>query len=204
MREHVTEQALPEEQFLMHELTHRISNEFASAVSIVSLAAARSCNHEVTIALTSVTELLHHYADVNRALRMPEHRTRLDAAAYLQQLCLSISRSKLDYMKISLVLAAHPLSIQSDRCWRLGMIVYELITNAARHAFEGRNGEIRVELLRSESFVECSVLDNGSAPVPVRMGRGLKIIEKLVKGLDGRFEQHFGAQGSTSTVIFPA
>jgi two-component sensor histidine kinase len=199
-----SQRSFPEEQLLVHELTHRINNEIASVISAVSLAAARSGSREVKVALTGVTELLHRYADVHRALQMPEHLTRIDAAAYLKQLCLSISRSKLDSMKINLVLAARPLSMQSDRCWRLGMIVHELITNAARHAFNGKNGEIRIELLRSGPFVECRVLDNGSAPANVRPGHGLKIIEELVEDLDGRFEQQFGAQGSTSTMIFPA
>jgi two-component sensor histidine kinase len=83
---------------LISELTHRINNEFASAISLVSLAAVRSSNREVKVALTSVVELLHHYADVYRALQMPEHRTRIDVTAYLEQLCLSISRSKLDFV----------------------------------------------------------------------------------------------------------
>lgn len=198
-----TRQSFPEGQLLVHELTHRINNEIASMIGVVSLAAARSGNRDVAIALTGVTELLHHHADVYRALQMPEYRTRIDAAEYVKQLCLSISRSKLDYMKIGMVLAARPLSMQSDRCWRLGMIVYELVTNAARHAFNGKGGEIRVELLRSGPFVECRVLDNGSAPANIRPGHGLKIIEELVEGLDGRFEQQFGAWGSTSTVIIP-
>jgi two-component sensor histidine kinase len=204
MRQLATDRSFPEERLLMHELTHRISNEFASAISVVSLAAARSANQDVKIALTGVTKLLHHYADVHRALQRPEHGTCIDVPAYLQQLCLSLSRSKLNFMKISLVLATSPLSMQSDRCWRLGMIIYELVTNAARHAFDGRNGEIRVELSGSNRVVECSVLDDGSARGMARPGRGLKIIEKLVEGLDGRFEQQFGAAGSVSTIIFPA
>lgn len=198
-----TRESFPEGELLVHELTHRINNEIASMIGVVSLAAARSGNRDVEIALTGVTELLHHHADVYRALQMPEYHTRIDAAEYVKQLCLSISRSKLDYMKIGMVLAARPLSMQSDRCWRLGMIVYELVTNAARHAFNGKGGEIRVELLRSGPFVECRVLDNGSAPANIRPGHGLKIIEELVEGLDGRFEQQFGAWGSTSTVIIP-
>ena len=92
----------------------------------------------------------------------------------------------------------------SDQCWQLGMILYELITNAARHAFDETSGEIRVELFRSGYFVECRVSDNGSAPAEFRPGRGLKIIEALVEGLDGRFKQQFGAQGSATAVIFPA
>jgi two-component sensor histidine kinase len=203
-----TRQSFPEGQLLVHELTHRINNEIASMIGVVSRAAARSGNRDVEIALTGVAELLHHHADVYRALQMPEYRTRIDAAEYVKQLCLSISRSKLNDMKISMVLAVRPLSMQSDRCWRLGMIVYELVTNAARHAFNGKGGEIRVELLRSGPFVECRVLDNGSAPANIRPGHirpghGLKIIEELVEGLDGRFEQQFGAWGSTSTVIIP-
>jgi two-component sensor histidine kinase len=147
----------------MRELTHRINNEFASAISVVSLAAARSGNREVKVVLTAVTERLHRYAQVHRALHMPEHRTRVDAAAYLRELCLSISQSKLAHEKIRLVFVDRPLSMESSRCWRLGMIVYELITNAARHAFDKGNGEIRVELLPSVSLVECRVLDKRAA-----------------------------------------
>lgn len=204
MSEFVPQQPFPEERLLLSELTHRINNEFASAISVVSLAAARSNNDEVRNALAAVTACLQQHALVHRALQMPEYRTRVDAAAYFRQLCLSIRLSKLDCKNINLVLVDRPVSMQSDRCWQLGMIVYELITNSARHAFDGRNGEIRVELLPSGSFVECRVSDNGSAPAEFRPGRGLKIIEALVEGLDGRFKQQFGTQGSATVVIVPA
>ena len=83
------------------------------------------------------------------------------------------------------------------------MIVFELINNAARHAFPGGEGEIRVELLRAGPFAKCSVTDNGSAAPTVRPGRGLKIIDELSKGLGGRFEQRFGPRGSRSILVFP-
>jgi two-component sensor histidine kinase len=194
----------PQAQLLLHELNHRIGNEFCCAVSVVSLAAARSNNKKVKAALTDVAELLHHYAEAHHALQIPEHGIRTDAAAYLRKLCLSIRRSKLNHMKIDLVLAARRLWLPSDRCWLLGMIVYELITNAARHAFAGGNGLIRVELLRTGALVECRVLDNGSGPVSFRPGRGLKIVYELAKALDGRFDQRFASGGSTSILVFPS
>jgi two-component sensor histidine kinase len=46
-----------------------------------------------------------------------------------------------------------------ERCWRLGLIVSELITNAERHAFRNAGGCIRVKLLPSQSFAECRVTD---------------------------------------------
>jgi two-component sensor histidine kinase len=191
------------EQALLQELNHRISNEFQSALSLVSLTAARSRSQEVKDALSGVTVLLHHYAEIHQALQVPHDRDRVDGAEYLRRLCLSIRRSKFERGQVHLVLAAPPLVLHSVECWLLGLIVYELITNAARHAFHGRNGKIQVELLRAGVFVHCKVMDNGSAPAPVQRGHGLRIIEELVKALDGRFEQRFGTAGSTSILVFP-
>jgi two-component sensor histidine kinase len=83
------------------------------------------------------------------------------------------------------------------------MIVYELVTNATRHAFGDGNGQIRVELSRAGKFVECRVADNGSAPVKVQRGRGLTIVDELVQGVDGRLDQRFGQSGSVSILTIP-
>ena len=63
------------DRVLLHELNHRINNEFAAVIGGVSLAAARSGNKDVKAALTAVTELLQNYAYVHRALQIPEHDT---------------------------------------------------------------------------------------------------------------------------------
>jgi two-component sensor histidine kinase len=195
--------ACPDGALLMRELSHRINNEFTSAIGVISLAAARSGSSEVKAALSDVSDRLHRYADVHRALQMPEYQTYINAALYLQQLCLSISRSRLKPNNIKLILAVRPLSIPSDRCWRLGMIVYELITNSARHAFRGTEGKVLVELHSAGNFVECRVSDDGKSPRQIQRGRGLSIIHELAKHLDGRLEQSFGMDGSSSLLIFP-
>jgi two-component sensor histidine kinase len=203
MPELVPRLPIPEEPLLLEELNHRITNEFAALIAIVSRAATASGNDDVKRALRGVAQLLHDYARVQRALRPPDRETLVNAEGYLSELCRSISRSKLDHMNIDLVLAATPLLLDSVRCWRLGMIVSELITNAARHAFAGRPGTIRVELLRTGGFIKCTVSDNGSAPAHVQPGRGLRIVEELSKALDGRFARKFGSAGTTAILIFP-
>jgi two-component sensor histidine kinase len=194
---------IPQEHVLLHELNHRINNEFAAAIGVVTVAAARSSNDEAKAALTGVAELLHRYADVHRLLQMPDCDTLVDAAVYLRQLCLSISRSTLDAREISLVLSAQSLRLQAERCWRLGMIVHELISNAARHAFENRGGAIRVAVWQDGTFVKCSVLDSGSVTTSIAPGHGLKIVNSLSRALGGRFGQTFGVQGSKSLLVFP-
>lgn len=203
MTEFAGHQTARQDHVLLHELNHRINNEFSAAISVVSLAAARSDNSEVKTALSEVTELLHRYADVHRALQVPEYDVVLQAEMYLRQLCLAISRSYLDPRKIKLVLATEPLRLEADRCWRLGMIVYELIVNSARHAFFGSGGQIRVELTRAGAIAQCSIVDTGFVPATAAPGRGLKIVDELSKGLGGRFVQKFGPRGSRSLVVFP-
>lgn len=197
---------LPEisERVLLLELNHRVNNEFASAINLVSVAAVRTDNPEVKAALSNVVELLHQHADVHRALKLPDRNAVVDATAYLQALCRAMSQSKLDRAGIKLVLAADVVRLHSERCWQLGMIVYELVTNAARHAFfEGREGEVRVELSRAGATARCCVSDNGSPARAVRPGRGLKIIGEMVKNLGGQVDRSFGANGSSFSVALP-
>ena len=134
---------------------------------------------------------------------MPEHSASIDVGAYLRRLCQAISRSKLDARGIELLLMECSFQMESERCWRLGLIVSELITNAVRHAFHSGGGAIRVELLPSASFVECRVTDNGSGAANVNHGHGLKIIGALAESLGGRIDQQFGPRGATSVLIFP-
>jgi two-component sensor histidine kinase len=109
----------------------------------------------------------------------------------------------LDRRDIELVLVEYPLHMRSEQCWRLGMIVSELITNSARHAFGDRGGTIRVELSGSGPFAECCVTDNGSSRGCHRPGRGLQIIDALAKELNGEIVHRFGTEGAQSRLIFP-
>lgn len=193
-----------EERLLLREFTHRVNNEFASVIQMVSFTAARSPDRNVKAALAGVMEQLHNYARVHHALQIPANNDDIDASAHLRELCRSISRSKLENRSIELVLVEGPLRMSSERCWLMGMIVAELITNAVRHAFDQEGGVIRIECRVSGKFVECRVSDNGSASTAeVRPGSGLTIIEALAQRLDADFQFNFGEVGSESILIFP-
>jgi two-component sensor histidine kinase len=191
-----------ETRLLLREFSHRINNEFASAIGLISIA-ARSANDEAKVVLSAVQDQLQNRALVHHALQMPEHTSSIDTAAYLRHLCRAISRSRLESKGIELLLAVPAFHMNSERCWRLGLIVSELITNAERHAFRNGGGLIRVELLPSLSFVECLVTDNGMGEANTRPGHGLKIVEALAKSLGGTIDQRFGPRGATAVLIFP-
>jgi two-component sensor histidine kinase len=192
-----------EDRLLLEELTHRVSNELASAIGIVTAAAARSSAAEVKVALGRVRERLESWAQVQLALRMPDYDTLIDAAIYLRQLCHALLSSQLSSQGIELTVDAPSLQLQSVQCWRMGLIVAELVTNSARHAFSGNGGIIHVELLSWEAAVECCVEDNGCAARDVRPGRGLRIVAALTEKLGGSVDHRFGPQGTRSTLTFP-
>lgn len=192
------------EHTLLLELSRRINNEFASAIKLVALAAVRSDNSQVKFALRDVVELLDEHADVLHALRVPDDNAVVDAVEYFRRLCFAISRSKLDRMNIHLVFSADALLLQSDRCWRLAMILYELVTNSARHAFfEGRDGEIRVELSRVGGSMQCRVSDNGLVSAGFKAGRGLRLMTELSHSLGGQLDHSVGAEGSCFSLVLP-
>jgi two-component sensor histidine kinase len=197
-----SEQSSCEARLLLREFSHRINNEFTSAIAAISMAAARTANDGARATLDAVHDQLQNYARVHHALQFPEQHSYVDAALYLRQLCQAISRSKLDRKGIELRLVERPFLMDSERCWRLGLLVSELVTNAERHAFRGGGGLIRVELLPSGSFVECRVADNGASEGEIRPGRGLQIVEALAKSLGGTICQTFGPQGATAVLIF--
>jgi two-component sensor histidine kinase len=193
-----------QEGLLLREITHRVNNEFASIIQVVSRTAAKSSDGNVKLALEGIAQQLHCYARVHHALQMPESNSFVDASEYLRNLCHSISRSKLEHRQIELVLADQPFWLSSERCWLMGMVVAELITNAARHAFDESGGTIRIECQVSEEVVECKVADDGSASnADVRPGAGLRIIQALAQALGAQFRLHLGESGSTATLDFP-
>jgi two-component sensor histidine kinase len=198
-----TESAAAASWLFLAEMSHRINNEYTAAICMLSVAAAETRSQEAKAALARAGTRLHAYARVHRALQMPHDTTLVDAADCVREVCESISQSKLNARDISLKLTIHPLELDAGRCWRLCLILSELITNAARHAFDRRGGRIGIEVRPSEDRIECRVSDNGCAAKAVRMGRGLRIINDLAASLGGHVEFAFSPGGSTVVLAFP-
>jgi two-component sensor histidine kinase len=192
------------EELLLRELTHRMNNELASAIAVVGLAASRAKNDEAKGILSSVVARLHCYARINRFLELPSHDTRINATLQLEQLCKSISQSRLDCKGIELVFSGAPVWMSAERCWRLSMIISELITNSERHAFVEYGGTITVELVQLGSFARCRVADNGAGRAQVRPGRGTTIVKALAASLGGMITQWSESHGTIIDVVFPA
>jgi two-component sensor histidine kinase len=203
MQPQADDQFRADKDLLVRELTHRINNEYSATIGLLSLAVTRSKNAEVRQELSSVLNSLHCYARVHRALGMPSCDNTINAARYVRDLCSAITKSRLESRGIELVLVEHEFEMNAVKCWRMGMILSELITNSSRHAFDHRVGTIQIDLSQVGSVVECRVTDNGSAQVDSQPGRGLKLVDELAKSLRGEAIHQFGPSGTTTLIVFP-
>jgi two-component sensor histidine kinase len=191
------------ERLLLREFSHRVKDEFASAISLVAGAAGRCDSGEARAVLVAVLDRLQSHALVHRSLQMPEYDTTVDVAAYLQQLCRAISRAELAGAGIELLLSVHPLRINADRCWLLGTIVFELIADAARHTFPNGTRSIRLEIWPAGSLIECCISDDGIADEGSLQSNSLAILEALVGNLQGAVENRSGPSGNRRVVKVP-
>jgi two-component sensor histidine kinase len=195
---------VPSDEFIfVQEILHRINNQLTSTIGFVSQIAAHSANCEAKVALAGVIEHLLENARLYGALQMPSNNQLIDAATYLREVCRAISRAKLQHKGVKLTFVECALQLSAAQCWKLGLILAELITNCCRHAFADGGGSIEVELRKNGSRIECRVTDDGSARNDICPGQGLKIVQHLTHGLYGRISQRFGERGSVAIVSFP-
>jgi two-component sensor histidine kinase len=189
---------------LLDELNHRIMNELASVINLVTFKAVWTDNVDAKEELSNVVDLLHQHVEVHNILTMPDRDALVDGGEQLRKLGLAMCRCKLDRMNIHLVLSADTLPLESERCWHLALALYELVTNAVRHAcFDGHEGEIKIKLMRAGSWVHCKVSDNGSGLGRIKPGRGLRIVGELAKSLGGRMAHTFGTTWTSFALDFP-
>jgi two-component sensor histidine kinase len=191
-----------EPSLLLREITHRVCNEYASVISSISRAAALTTNDEAKLALAEAADRLYEHASVHRALQMPMGETA-EISSYLRNLCRALWRSRLLDDEISLTLIEEPFVLTSEQCWLVGLIVFELVTNAAKHAFGRKGGNIRIDCVVEPERVLCRVSDDGSLSSELTPGRGTEIISALAEQLSGAVLATVDQHGTTVALVFP-
>jgi two-component sensor histidine kinase len=188
---------------LLEEISHRVANEYAEAIATLRLAAADAANAQVGAVLSRVAERLHAHADVHRALLAPAAGGSVDLADYVSRVCASMSRASLAANGVQLLVDADEIWLESGRSWRVGLIVAELVRNAARHGLCCGPGAIRVSITEDCGSVTCRVGDNGRLARDAEPGRGRRLVEALAAELGGSVDWWFTPAGCLARLEIP-
>jgi two-component sensor histidine kinase len=188
---------------LIEEITHRVVNEYTEAIATLSLAAGASGNLQARAVLTSTANRLRAHVEAHRALQAPLGGELADLADYIVRVCACLSKAPLAASGVALSVDTEEVWLEKDRCWRVGLIVAELIRNAARHGLSGGPGAVKVEITEESGLVSCLVSDNGRGMTGVSYGRGRGLVSSLAAELGGAVDWAFTPLGCRVLLEFP-
>ena len=198
-------QAIPPMQplHLIDEISHRVVNEYTEAICALGLAATASRDIRVQLALTSAASRLRAQVEAHRALQAPIVEGPMDLGDYVGQLCACLAKAPLAENGLRLTVDADEVWLDAGQCWRVGLIVAELVRNAARHGLSGAAGVIWVVVEDAGDVIGCTVCDDGGGASAGRTGRGRRLVQALAEELGGSVVWTFAATGCCVRLEFP-
>jgi two-component sensor histidine kinase len=197
-------EALPAMQplHLIDEISHRVVNEYTEAICALGQAASAARDTRAQLALTSAAMRLRAQVEAHRALQAPLVDGPMDLADHVGELCACLARAPLAENGMRLAVSADEVWLDAGRCWRVGLIIAELVRNAARHGLSGGAGAVWVVVEDAGDCVRCSVCDDGGGAPGVHIGRGRRLVQALAAELGGSVNWSFGSGGCCAVLEF--
>ncbi len=187
---------------LIDEISHRVVNDYTEVIRALGLAAAAAPDAGAQVALTSAAIRLRAQVEAHRALQAPVGEGPMHLGDYVGRLCAALARAWLAGNGVRLRVTADEVWLDAGRCWRVGLIIAELVRNAARHGLAGGAGAIWVAVEDAAGRIRCSVCDDGEGAPGLRAGRGRRVVQALAGDLGGSVDWSFGAAGCCAVLEF--
>ncbi len=199
--------ALPEAEddrfLLLREMHHRLANMLTLLASAVRHEFSVSVSHDVSQSLARCEARIVGFAKLNRALAIGAVDRRISLRCYVERLCEALSEALLGPFGIRCEVFVDAAELPAAQCERLGLVISELVMNAAKHGFHGRkDGGVRVEIQKESGAWVCIVADNGVGTKSAPSGIGSEIVKQLVDSIGGTLVQSSGPDGTVVIVTW--
>jgi len=199
---------LEDKEQILREVQHRMKNDLVTIGALLSLRASKAASIEAEKALRGAAGDIQSMAILYEKLSGVQGIRELPIRSYLSDfITLALGKyPRRDAVRIDL--EAEDFSIPTKVLRPLGMIINELLANAMKHAFEGREkGGIMVSALARGKVARISVSDDGvgipgSIDFDSSPGFGLLLVRAMAVQLDGRISIERGA-GTAIVLEFP-
>ncbi len=154
--------ALADKDVLLHEVSHRVKNSLQLVTSLLSLQAAQTADPAGRRAVIEARNRIAVVAGVHQRLYWSDDDDCIDLADYIRVLVEEMRASPECPPGLAVAIdAPEPVRVRVGSAVPLALIVSELVTNACKYAFEGREtGCLRVGVHTNGSLV-ITVSDDG-------------------------------------------
>ena len=200
--------ALEREKVLSKDITHRVKNGLGIVASMLKLQAAAINDPAVTSQLEEAAYRVLAVAKVHQRIQQATGAGRLDLGSYVRDVCQDLSEA-VPLRRIEVAVESG-VDVITDRAVLIVLIANELITNAAKYAYQdGQRGTIWVRVASgADDVVQLSVRDEGRGlpadfDVDSTSGLGLRIIRALSTQLNAKIEMRRLEPGTEFVLTAP-
>jgi two-component system, sensor histidine kinase PdtaS len=192
---------------IVREMHHRVKNNLQTVAMLLRLQLGTSPDERTRSILGDAMAQILSIAAVHETMS-EQGLERVDIKQVLERIARNVG-DLTSGRKIHLDVQGDALTLPSRTATSLALTTSELVQNAVKHAFVGREQgrvTIRVEAGREQHQVLVTDDGIGNPPSrPLRKGLGLEIVRTLVaQDLKGRFELEFSTEGTRAAIRFPA
>jgi len=217
-RQAAQEEALRQREAMLAETHHRVKNNLQIVASLLNLQSDRESDPAVRAHFLAAGTRIRTLSIVHRHLYQHGDPSVVELRPFLED----VARQALNRMgerneeRIALAVNGPEVLLPADAALPLGLIVNELVGNAATHAFsDGAQGRISVQVDRDpedDSRMRVTVEDDGSGRGPDAIGPeaekagglGMRLVRALSRQLGATLEIEPAApRGTLARLAFP-
>ncbi len=186
-------QTLADKDNVLRELQHRVKNNLQMITALIRLEARNVADDETGMRFDRLAGRINALALLYDALSGEGHDDSVDLGVYLSQVASSVMQAHAtEGIRLDLKVDTWPVS--TNVAMPTGLVVNELLTNAFKYAFVGREGgTITVHSLIDEAGCRVVIADDGVGfsdgitwPTPGKLGA--VIAQSLRQNAKARFE----------------
>ena len=201
---------LADRDLLLREVEHRTKNNFAMVSSLIDIQRRRSDNEDVKTALSAVLTRVESFSRAHSQLhRADGDMSAVNMKSYIGELSEALAQALTLQSAVTLSFEADDATMDRDRAATIGLLINELVTNAAKHAFQGRErGAIKIKFHLGGDGYRLVVTDDGIGIDPAQAeqkgGLGQRLVEAFARQANGTLTTDSDGAGTRVTIDFKA
>ena len=197
--------ALEAKTVLLHEVDHRVKNNLQLVSSLIYMQSREIPDPAIKASLRAMLSRIEALGTVHRRLYQSDDVSRFDVADFARDVVGDLvgATGRTD---IRVNLDLEPVEVPAEKAAPVALMLNELVTNALKHAFDGRPGTLDVAVRRNGHDFFITVADDGAGMadgVLAKRSFGRTLVETLGRQLQARTEWSATGPGTRVEVALP-
>jgi two-component sensor histidine kinase len=191
-------------ELVLRESHHRMKNTLTLLGASVRRDFTRAGSRDVSQAVDRFERRIVAFGRLYQLLSDNGDPSMVSVETFFENLCGAISEAVLEPAGIRCEAAIESGTLPASHCHRLALMLTELVTNAAKHAFPNKTGAlIRIDMASRDDGWVCTVADNGIGATAPLQGTGSRILEGLARSIHARLHGEAGQGGTRVSIVMP-